>query len=185
MPKINPPEQAEGFAARYAGISVTRNPYHPASVFGYDWRDGWYKADKKIKDDKPNFKSWRYEIQFGPEGQIAYAWVFDGDSNMVCTTEIHHAKKIIDAVNILSTPPAQNDCPHKCHMPGDCDGSCTHPESIPATGMTEWPPMKKALWDVVTAAELNKPGRYNNAYALTEKLFAAIYAVRFPGSKDI
>lgn len=36
----------------------------------------------------------------------------------------------------------------------------------------EWPPLKRAIWDVVTAAELNAP-KYVNAYELTDKLFEA------------
>lgn len=36
----------------------------------------------------------------------------------------------------------------------------------------EWPPLKKAIWDVVTGADLNAP-KYVNAYELTDKLFEA------------
>lgn len=35
-----------------------------------------------------------------------------------------------------------------------------------------WPPLKKALWDVVTSEKLND-GHYINAYQLTDKLYAA------------
>lgn len=35
-----------------------------------------------------------------------------------------------------------------------------------------WPPLKKSLWDVVTAEKLND-GHYVNAYDLTDKLYAA------------
>lgn len=35
-----------------------------------------------------------------------------------------------------------------------------------------WPPLKKALWDVVTGEKLND-GHYINAYQLTDKLYAA------------
>lgn len=37
----------------------------------------------------------------------------------------------------------------------------------------KWPPVKKAIWDVVVAAELNG-GKYINSWDLTEKLFAAV-----------
>lgn len=37
----------------------------------------------------------------------------------------------------------------------------------------EWSPLKRAIWDVVTAAELNAP-KYVNAYELTDKLFEAV-----------
>jgi hypothetical protein len=46
--------------------------------------------------------------------------------------------------------------------------------------LTEWPPLKKALWDVVTAYEPN--ARYVNAWELTEKLYQAALAVDKRGS---
>jgi hypothetical protein len=39
-----------------------------------------------------------------------------------------------------------------------------------------WPPLKKAIWDVIIAEELNGP-TYVNAWALVDKLFTAALAV--------
>lgn len=46
---------------------------------------------------------------------------------------------------------------------------------LPEDQPTAWPPLKKALWLVVTGERLND-GRYVNAYELTDKLFAAALA---------
>lgn len=37
---------------------------------------------------------------------------------------------------------------------------------------TEWPPMKKAIWDIVMSAELNG-GRYVHAFEFVEKIYQA------------
>jgi hypothetical protein len=42
---------------------------------------------------------WRYEIQYGPEGEAIYAWVYDGSGTMICTAKTHHAKQIVSVVN--------------------------------------------------------------------------------------
>lgn len=41
--------------------------------------------------------AWRYHIQRGPEGEEAYAWVFDDKNNLVCTAKTHHAMAIVNA----------------------------------------------------------------------------------------
>lgn len=42
---------------------------------------------------------WRYEIQHGPDGEDAYAWVFDDQGVMVCTAKLHHAFMIVGSIN--------------------------------------------------------------------------------------
>lgn len=42
---------------------------------------------------------WTYEIQHGPDGEAAYAWVYDEEHFLVCTAKIHHAKIIVARMN--------------------------------------------------------------------------------------
>ena len=42
--------------------------------------------------------TWRYEIQYGPDGETDYAWVYDLGNNLVCTTKTHHAIAIVAAM---------------------------------------------------------------------------------------
>jgi len=52
-------------------------------------------------------RPWRYDIQYGPEGEANYAWVYDGRGQMICTTRTHHAANIVEAMNRAApTPPA-------------------------------------------------------------------------------
>lgn len=37
------------------------------------------------------------------------------------------------------------DCPHDCYRPGDCDGSCTHPEP---KALTDWSNLPKDIYVV-------------------------------------
>lgn len=46
--------------------------------------------------------NWRYDVQYGPEGEAAYAWVYDAGGHMVGTMRLHHAVAIVDAMNTLS-----------------------------------------------------------------------------------
>lgn len=41
---------------------------------------------------------WSYEIQYGPNDEEIYAWVYN-HSLMVCTVKMHHARMIVQAVN--------------------------------------------------------------------------------------
>lgn len=43
-------------------------------------------------------RPWRYEIQYGPNGEKIYAWVYYHNL-MVCTAKVHHARLIVEAVN--------------------------------------------------------------------------------------
>lgn len=57
-------------------------------------------------------------------------------------------------------------------------------EPVAVKGLAEgaipaWPPLKKALWDVVTGETLND-GHYINAYDLTNKLYSAAALVSTP-----
>lgn len=49
----------------------------------------------------PSAAQWRYEVQHGPEGEAYYAWVFNGDNQLVCTTQTRHAKAIVERMNAL------------------------------------------------------------------------------------
>ena len=46
---------------------------------------------------------WTYEIQHGPDGEAAYAWVYDKEHFLVCTAKIHHAKSIVDRMNAATS----------------------------------------------------------------------------------
>ncbi|WP_018428257.1 hypothetical protein [Hoeflea sp. 108] len=39
--------------------------------------------------------TWRYDIQYGPDGEANYAWVYDEHNNLVCTAKTHHAIAIV------------------------------------------------------------------------------------------
>lgn len=41
---------------------------------------------------------WRFEIQYGPDGEANYAWVYAGN-DMVGTMRVHHAARVVEAVN--------------------------------------------------------------------------------------
>lgn len=57
---------------------------------------------------------WRYDIQYGPEGEANYAWVYSG-KGMVATCKTHHAIAIVNAMNdatalsALSARPSVNE----------------------------------------------------------------------------
>jgi len=42
---------------------------------------------------------WQLQIQVGPNGEESYAWVFDAERRLVCVAELHHAQRIVDAIN--------------------------------------------------------------------------------------
>lgn len=46
--------------------------------------------------------AWRYDIQYGPDGEANYAWVYNDKGEMVCTTKTHHAIAIVDRFNSAS-----------------------------------------------------------------------------------
>lgn len=43
-------------------------------------------------------RPWSYVIQYGPNGEKIYAWVYYHNL-MVCTVKVHHARLIVEAVN--------------------------------------------------------------------------------------
>jgi len=51
-------------------------------------------------------KPWKYDIQYGPEGEDAYSWVYDDHGAMVATMKTHKAKQIVDAMNTRPAPAA-------------------------------------------------------------------------------
>ena len=42
---------------------------------------------------------WRYDIQYGPEGEANYAWVYDETGKMVGTVQTYQAEKIVRGMN--------------------------------------------------------------------------------------
>lgn len=42
---------------------------------------------------------WRFDIQYGPDGEANYAWVYDEAGRMVCTAKTQDAAHIVEAVN--------------------------------------------------------------------------------------
>lgn len=46
--------------------------------------------------------AWRYDIQYGADGEANYAWVYDDSGNMVCTAKIHHAVAIVEASTLTA-----------------------------------------------------------------------------------
>lgn len=46
--------------------------------------------------------AWRYEIQYGPDGEANYAWVYR-ETEMVATMRTHHAQEVVRA---MTAPPA-------------------------------------------------------------------------------
>lgn len=51
-------------------------------------------------------KVWRYDIQYGPDGEANYAWVYF-DKEMVCICRITHAKAIIESATAILTLQSQ------------------------------------------------------------------------------
>lgn len=46
-----------------------------------------------------NKTRWRFEIQYGPEEEANYAWVYDETGRMICTARTHDAGRIVEAIN--------------------------------------------------------------------------------------
>lgn len=42
---------------------------------------------------------WRYSINYGPEGEANYAFVYDGGGHLVSNLKIHHAIAIVEQMN--------------------------------------------------------------------------------------
>ena len=42
---------------------------------------------------------WRFDIQYGPEGEANYAWVYDETNRMICTAKTNDAARIVESVN--------------------------------------------------------------------------------------
>ena len=49
--------------------------------------------------EKRGTAPWRYDIQYGPEGEANYAWVYDETGNMVGTMQTYQAVKIVKRMN--------------------------------------------------------------------------------------
>lgn len=64
----------------------------------------WNTRASTSQGDAP--VAWRYEIQRGPNGETAYAWVYDEKNEMVCTAKTYHAKQIVDAMGRPQPAPA-------------------------------------------------------------------------------
>ena len=42
---------------------------------------------------------WRYSINYGPEGEANYAFVYDGGGHLVSNLKIHHAIAVVEQMN--------------------------------------------------------------------------------------
>lgn len=49
-------------------------------------------------------KAWRFDIQYGPEGETNYAWVYNG-KDLVATMRTHYAESVVEAMNRRALPP--------------------------------------------------------------------------------
>lgn len=56
-------------------------------------------------------EAWRYEIQYGPEGEANYAWVYRG-KDMVATMKTHHAIAVVNATNGSPAHSGEREAPH-------------------------------------------------------------------------
>lgn len=52
-------------------------------------------------------KPWKYDIQYGPEGEANYAWVYDDQGVMVATMKTHKAKEIVERMNTRPATPVE------------------------------------------------------------------------------
>jgi len=52
-------------------------------------------------------KPWKYDIQYGPDGEENYAWVYDNHGAMVATMKTHKAKEIVDRMNTRPATPVE------------------------------------------------------------------------------
>lgn len=50
---------------------------------------------------------WNAQIQYGPEGEANYAWVYADDGEMIGTFRTHHADRIVTAVNAFEANQAR------------------------------------------------------------------------------
>ena len=47
---------------------------------------------------------WRYDIQYGPDGEANYAWLYDDTGKMVGTMQTYQAAKIVTAMSASPEP---------------------------------------------------------------------------------
>lgn len=52
--------------------------------------------------------SWRYDIQYGPEGETNYAWVYKG-VEMIATMKTHHAVEVVETASALTALRDENE----------------------------------------------------------------------------
>ncbi len=75
---------------------------------------------------------WRYEVKHGPDGEQNYAFVFDGNNNLVGNLKMHHAIAVVDGMNAY----------HSCHWywPSDDTSSetCAGCPSEVVQNLYEW-----------------------------------------------
>lgn len=48
---------------------------------------------------KADPREWRYSINYGPDGEANYAFVYDADGELVSNLRTHHAIAVVDAMN--------------------------------------------------------------------------------------
>lgn len=64
-------------------------------------------------------KRWKYDIQYGPEGEANYAWVYDDRGEMIATMKTHKAKEIVDLMNTRPAAPVDGpDTVEADYLPG-------------------------------------------------------------------
>ena len=54
--------------------------------------------DTTILGEGKSETNWRYEIQYGPEGEDTYAWIYK-DGQFIATMKTWHAREIVEAMN--------------------------------------------------------------------------------------
>lgn len=62
-------------------------------------------------------KPWKYDIQYGPEGEANYAWVYDDLGDMIATMKTHKAKEIVERMNTRAVAPVEGLETWKFHAP--------------------------------------------------------------------
>lgn len=111
-------------------------------------------------------KTWRFDIQHGPEGEAAFAWVYAG-KDLVATMRTHHAESVVEAMNRRALPPV--------------DGLEVVAWKMPGAKVT----LGKAGWAFMTRHENPEdyePGQYE---ALQAEIAAAIPLVALSQASSV
>jgi hypothetical protein len=104
------------------------------------------------RDEPGGPVAWRYQIQRGPDGEEAYAWVFDDKNNLVCTAKTHHAKAIVGA---FAHPAASQGGVLGCGVPGCNDPTCDYGHE-PAPSRPAAQPMREKVVALILSAMISQ-----------------------------